>query len=78
MSVLVGYTDTDFSSRPIQLISGKTWKGTLLGGKPAVSQCFLWLSEYMPVHVLISVYVKKVLRSRMLFQNWCVTTCLAK
>lgn len=32
VSVLVGYTDADFSARPIQLISGKTWKGTLLGG----------------------------------------------
>ncbi|CAM4727341.1 unnamed protein product [Leuciscus chuanchicus] len=37
VSVMVGYTDADFSAKPIQLISGKTWKGTLLGGKPAVS-----------------------------------------
>lgn len=34
MSVLVGWTDmSDFSARPIQLISGKTWKGSLFGGK---------------------------------------------
>lgn len=33
VSVLVGWTDTgDFSARPIQLISGKTWKGSLFGG----------------------------------------------
>lgn len=50
MSVIVGYTDADFSAKPIQLISGKTWKGSQLGGKPAVSSCFLWLSEYMHVH----------------------------
>lgn len=33
MSVLVGWTDvSDFSARPIQLIAGKTWKGSLFGG----------------------------------------------
>ncbi|XP_051774175.1 alcohol dehydrogenase 1-like [Ctenopharyngodon idella] len=32
VSVLVGYTDTDFSTRPIQLMYGKTWKGTIFGG----------------------------------------------
>ncbi|ROK15848.1 Alcohol dehydrogenase 1, partial [Anabarilius grahami] len=32
VSVLVGYTDTEFSAQPIQLMFGKTWKGTLFGG----------------------------------------------
>ncbi|XP_034051142.1 alcohol dehydrogenase 1-like [Thalassophryne amazonica] len=33
VSVLVGWTDmADFSARPIQLIAGRTWKGTLFGG----------------------------------------------
>lgn len=33
VSVLVGWTDvSDFSARPIQLIAGKTWKGSLFGG----------------------------------------------
>lgn len=33
VSVLVGWTDLyDFSARPIQLISGRTWKGSLFGG----------------------------------------------
>ncbi|KPP62545.1 hypothetical protein Z043_119265 [Scleropages formosus] len=34
VSVLVGWTDMyDFSARPIQLITGRTWKGSLFGGK---------------------------------------------
>ncbi|XP_062383438.1 alcohol dehydrogenase 1-like isoform X2 [Sardina pilchardus] len=33
VSVVVGWTDmADFSARPIQLIAGKTWKGSLFGG----------------------------------------------
>ncbi|XP_029937597.1 alcohol dehydrogenase 1-like isoform X1 [Myripristis murdjan] len=33
VSVMVGWTDmADFSARPIQLIAGRTWKGTLFGG----------------------------------------------
>lgn len=33
VSVLVGWTDMyDFSARPIQLIAGRTWKGSLFGG----------------------------------------------
>lgn len=34
VSVVVGWTDKhDFSARPIQLIAGRTWKGTLFGGE---------------------------------------------
>ena len=34
VSVLVGWTDKyDFSARPIQLIAGRTWKGSLFGGE---------------------------------------------
>uniref|UniRef100_A0A3Q4AN90 Enoyl reductase (ER) domain-containing protein n=1 Tax=Mola mola TaxID=94237 RepID=A0A3Q4AN90_MOLML len=33
VSVLVGWTDLhDFAARPIQLIAGRTWKGSLFGG----------------------------------------------
>ncbi|XP_029973361.1 alcohol dehydrogenase 1-like [Salarias fasciatus] len=33
VSVIVGYTDMhDFAARPIQLLSGRTWKGSKLGG----------------------------------------------
>ncbi|XP_068573734.1 alcohol dehydrogenase 1-like [Cebidichthys violaceus] len=33
VSVLVGWTDKDnFAARPIQLISGRTWKGSMFGG----------------------------------------------
>ncbi|XP_024126231.1 alcohol dehydrogenase 1 isoform X2 [Oryzias melastigma] len=33
VSVIVGWTDRyDFAARPIQLISGRTWKGSLFGG----------------------------------------------
>lgn len=34
VSVLVGWTDLyDFAARPIQLIAGRTWKGSLFGGE---------------------------------------------
>ncbi|XP_026209538.1 alcohol dehydrogenase 1-like [Anabas testudineus] len=33
VSVIVGWTDVaDFAARPVQLIAGRTWKGSLLGG----------------------------------------------
>ncbi|XP_041827666.1 alcohol dehydrogenase 1-like [Melanotaenia boesemani] len=33
VSVIVGWTDLhDFAARPIQLIAGRTWKGSMLGG----------------------------------------------
>ncbi|XP_022606075.1 alcohol dehydrogenase 1-like [Seriola dumerili] len=33
VSVIVGWTDLeDFSARPVQLIAGRTWKGSLFGG----------------------------------------------
>uniref|UniRef100_A0A672MNT7 Alcohol dehydrogenase 8b n=1 Tax=Sinocyclocheilus grahami TaxID=75366 RepID=A0A672MNT7_SINGR len=51
MSILVGYTDVDFSARQIQLISGKTWKGTLLGGKPAV------VSDYMTGKIKLDYFI---------------------
>uniref|UniRef100_A0A673J0L4 Alcohol dehydrogenase-like C-terminal domain-containing protein n=1 Tax=Sinocyclocheilus rhinocerous TaxID=307959 RepID=A0A673J0L4_9TELE len=51
VSILVGYTDVDFSARPIQLISGKTWKGTLLGGKPAV------VSDYMTGKIKLDDFI---------------------
>ncbi|XP_063068432.1 alcohol dehydrogenase 1-like [Engraulis encrasicolus] len=44
VSVIVGWTDMeDFSARPIQLIAGKTWKGSLFGGlgKDSVPQLVL-------------------------------------
>lgn len=34
VSVMVGWTDMyDFSARPIQLITGRTWKGSVFGGE---------------------------------------------
>lgn len=34
ISVVVGWTDKEnFSARPIQLIAGRTWKGSLFGGE---------------------------------------------
>uniref|UniRef100_A0A3Q2GMJ4 Alcohol dehydrogenase 1-like n=1 Tax=Cyprinodon variegatus TaxID=28743 RepID=A0A3Q2GMJ4_CYPVA len=32
-SVIVGWTDTNFSAQPIQLMRGRTWTGTLFGGE---------------------------------------------
>ncbi|XP_026209537.1 alcohol dehydrogenase 1-like [Anabas testudineus] len=33
VSVIVGWTDfADFAARPVQLIAGRTWKGSLVGG----------------------------------------------
>ena len=39
VSVLVGWTDMyDVAVRPIQLIAGRTWKGSLFGGETHLSQ----------------------------------------
>lgn len=37
VSVLVGWTDMyDVATRPIQLIAGRTWKGSLFGGEMTI------------------------------------------
>lgn len=57
LSVLVGYTNTDFSSKPIQLIYGKTWKGTLLGGfkiKDGVPKLVL---DYMSGKIMLDEFI---------------------
>lgn len=54
VSVLVGWTDMDdFSVRPIQLIAGRTLKGSFFGGKPVVVDiCFLYLMCYcQPLYI---------------------------
>ncbi|XP_072532972.1 alcohol dehydrogenase 1-like [Salminus brasiliensis] len=58
VSVLVGWTHLhDFSARPIQLIAGKTWKGTLFGGykgKDSVPQLVL---DYMAGRIKLDEFV---------------------
>jgi len=55
VSVLVGWTDMDdFAARPIQLIAGRTWKGSLFGGEMPVKYCH---SDRLSL--LIGSHVKK-------------------
>ncbi|TRY60514.1 hypothetical protein DNTS_001484, partial [Danionella cerebrum] len=48
VSVMVGYTDVqDFSARPAQLIYGKTWKGSVLGGFKSKESVPTQVRDYM-------------------------------
>ncbi|KTF74827.1 hypothetical protein cypCar_00017142, partial [Cyprinus carpio] len=57
VSVLVGYTDVDFSARPIQLISGKTWKGTLLGGYKIKDSLPKLVNDYMTGKIMVDEFI---------------------
>ncbi|XP_016417637.1 alcohol dehydrogenase 8b [Sinocyclocheilus rhinocerous] len=57
VSVLVGYTDVDFSARPIQLISGKTWKGTLLGGFKIKDSLPKLVNDYMTGKIMLDEFI---------------------
>ncbi|MFT7806665.1 alcohol dehydrogenase 1-like [Arapaima gigas] len=56
VSVLVGWTDMhDFSARPIQLITGRTWKGSLFGGnKDGVPKL---VNEYMAKKLKLDEFI---------------------
>ncbi|XP_006629838.1 alcohol dehydrogenase 1-like [Lepisosteus oculatus] len=58
VSVLVGWTDKhDFSARPIQLISGRTWKGTFFGGWKSVESVPKLVEDYMAKRMKLDEFV---------------------
>ncbi|XP_030627018.1 alcohol dehydrogenase 1 isoform X2 [Chanos chanos] len=63
VSVLVGWTDlSDFSARPIQLISGKTWKGSLFGGFKGKDDVPKLVLDYMSGHVKLDEFVTHTMK----------------
>ncbi|KAK3554439.1 hypothetical protein QTP70_023027 [Hemibagrus guttatus] len=58
VSVLVGWTDvSDFSARPIQLIAGKTWKGSLFGGFKSKDSIPKLVQDYMNGRIKLDEFV---------------------
>uniref|UniRef100_A0A672MNI1 Alcohol dehydrogenase 1-like n=1 Tax=Sinocyclocheilus grahami TaxID=75366 RepID=A0A672MNI1_SINGR len=58
VSVLVGWTDVkDFSARPIQLISGKTWKGSLFGGFKSKDSVPNLVCDYMNGKIKLDEFI---------------------
>ncbi|KAI7805555.1 alcohol dehydrogenase 1-like [Triplophysa rosa] len=58
VSVLVGWTDmSDFSARPIQLISGKTWKGSLFGGFKSKDGVPKLVHDYMSGKIKLDEFI---------------------
>nr|XP_055026335.1 alcohol dehydrogenase 1-like [Misgurnus anguillicaudatus] len=58
VSVLVGWTDVkDFSARPIQLISGKTWKGSLFGGFKSKECVPKLVEDYMSGKIMLDEFI---------------------
>ncbi|XP_026145870.1 alcohol dehydrogenase 1-like [Carassius auratus] len=58
VSVLVGWTDVkDFSARPIQLLSGKTWKGSLFGGYKSKDSVPNLVCDYMNGKIKLDEFI---------------------
>ncbi|KAJ7991056.1 hypothetical protein DPEC_G00293280 [Dallia pectoralis] len=58
VSVLVGWTDLDdFSARPIQLISGRTWKGSLFGGFKSKDSVPQLVNDYLQKKVKLDEFI---------------------
>lgn len=58
VSVLVGWNDVkDFSARPIQLLSGKTWKGSLFGGFKSKDSVPNLVCDYMTGKIKLDEFI---------------------
>ncbi|XP_075879589.1 alcohol dehydrogenase 1 [Nelusetta ayraudi] len=58
VSVLVGWTDMhDFAARPIQLIAGRTWKGSLFGGFKSKDGVPQMVKAYLDKKVMLDEFV---------------------
>ncbi|XP_067099562.1 alcohol dehydrogenase 1-like [Osmerus mordax] len=58
VSVLVGWTDMDdFSARPIQLIAGRTWKGSLFGGFKSKDGVPQMVNAYMEKQLKLDEFI---------------------
>nr|XP_023677965.1 alcohol dehydrogenase 1-like [Paramormyrops kingsleyae] len=62
VSVVVGYTDThDVCTRPLQLLSGRTWKGSLFGGYKSVESVPKLVDDYMANKLKLDEFVSHTL-----------------
>ncbi|KAM4625795.1 alcohol dehydrogenase 1-like [Polymixia lowei] len=58
VSVLVGWTDLDdFAARPIQLIAGRTWKGSLFGGFKSKDSVPQMVNAYLDKKVKLDEFI---------------------
>ncbi|XP_028994300.1 alcohol dehydrogenase 1-like [Betta splendens] len=58
VSVIVGWTDTsEICARPVQLIAGRTWKGTLLGGYKIKTAIPELVKAYMDKKLMLDEFI---------------------
>nr|AAH96855.1 Alcohol dehydrogenase 8a [Danio rerio]AAI65868.1 Adh8a protein [Danio rerio] len=58
VSVVVGWTNVqDFSAKPIQLIYGKTWKGSLFGGFKCKDSVPKLVRDYMSGKIMLDEFI---------------------
>ncbi|XP_047466965.1 alcohol dehydrogenase 1-like [Mugil cephalus] len=58
VSVIVGWTDMhDFAARPVQLITGRTWKGSLFGGFKSRDGVPQMVKAYLDKKVLVDEFI---------------------
>lgn len=56
ISVIVGWTDlADVATRPVQLIGGRTWKGSAFGGEKIIPPN---THSHKPTHLCILIFVE--------------------
>ncbi|KAK6494038.1 alcohol dehydrogenase class-3-like isoform X1 [Huso huso] len=61
-SVVVGYTNVaDMSTRPLQLIYGRTWKGTYFGGWKSVESVPTLVNDYMAKKIKLDEFITHTL-----------------
>ncbi|MBN3282518.1 ADHX dehydrogenase, partial [Polyodon spathula] len=61
-SVVVGYTNVaDTSTRPFQLIYGRTWKGTFFGGWKSVESVPKLVNDYMAKKIKLDEFISHTL-----------------
>ncbi|KAM9341408.1 alcohol dehydrogenase 1-like [Symphorus nematophorus] len=58
VSVIVGWTDMeDFSARPVQLISGRTWKGSVFGGFKGRDGVPSMVKAYLDKKIMVDEFI---------------------
>ncbi|XP_030627020.1 alcohol dehydrogenase 1-like [Chanos chanos] len=63
VSVLVGWTDlSDISTRPIQLLTGRTWKGSSFGGFKGKDDVPKLVLDYMSGHIKLDEFVTHTMK----------------
>ncbi|XP_049918381.1 alcohol dehydrogenase 1 isoform X12 [Epinephelus moara] len=58
VSVIVGWTELeDFSARPVQLIAGRTWKGSVFGGFKGRDAVLQMVKDYLDKKVMVDEFI---------------------